>query len=62
MMTIKELRKAGFMLANSYGSRQTAESVADKYRDMGWDTAIREDKWGNHNLYRRPVGVVRPKS
>lgn len=42
----------GFKLYNSYGKRQTAESVADKLRERGHDTAVRE-KDGNHVVYWR---------
>lgn len=43
----------GFKLYSSYGKRQTAESVADKLRERGHDTAIREDEHGNSLLYWR---------
>lgn len=52
-MTIKELKRAGFRPTTSFGTRRIAESVADKLRDEGQDTAVREDQWGNHVLYTR---------
>lgn len=41
LMSIKELTSVGFEFYNIYGTRSTAESVADALRDKGYDTAIR---------------------
>lgn len=46
-------KPVGFVLYNSYGKRRTAEAVADKLRAAGHDTALREDKHGNHLVYWR---------
>jgi len=56
-MTIKELEKACFVFYSSYGNRRTAESVADLKQEQGFDTAIRQDKLGNHLVYIRRAGL-----
>lgn len=47
------MRRHGWTAYGVYGSRRTAESVADKLRKDGWATTIQTDQFDNQTvLYR----------